>query len=90
MFLSVWGYCHKRENHQDKTRTNVNLVPNLDHKTKKTRTKTWHVQNKIPTWFYYKKEIKTKQTCDKKKPKIGVEHIEDNGKFYFNLQPLGT
>jgi hypothetical protein len=35
-------------------------------KQKKKKTKTWHVQNKNLTKFYYKEETKTKSSYDKK------------------------
>jgi hypothetical protein len=39
------------------------------------------MKNNSPTLFYYKEGIK--QGYDKKNvPKIGVEHIKDNGEFY--------
>jgi hypothetical protein len=37
-----------------KMKTKVGLIPNSDHETKKTRTRTRHVQKKNPTRFYYK------------------------------------
>jgi hypothetical protein len=38
-------------------RTKLSLIPNLDHEIGKTKTKTWHMQNKNPTRFYCKKGI---------------------------------
>jgi hypothetical protein len=35
-----------------KTKTIASLIPNLDHKTRKTRKRTQHVQNKNSTGFY--------------------------------------
>jgi acid phosphatase class B len=50
----------------------ASLIPNPYYETTKTKTKTWHVQNKNPIRFYCKKE--TKQGYDKKMYlKIGVE-----------------
>jgi hypothetical protein len=60
-------------------KTHACLVPNLNHVTKKTRTRTQHVQDKNPIRFYSKNETRTKQGCDKKNiPKIGVEQIKGN------------
>jgi len=41
------------------------LIPNLNHETKKIRTRTQHVQNKSPIGFYCKNETRTKQDYDK-------------------------
>ncbi len=47
------------------------------------------MQNKDPTRFYFKKEIK--QGYDKKNiPKIGVEQTKSNGEFFFYLYQLDT
>jgi hypothetical protein len=40
-------------------RTHACLVPNLNHVTKKTRTRTQHVQDKNPIRFYSKNETRT-------------------------------
>jgi hypothetical protein len=38
--------------------------------------------NKIPTRFYYEKEIKTKQAYDKRKPpKLGLNKLKVMGNF---------
>jgi hypothetical protein len=79
--------CHGHENNQDqiyltKTRTRPILVPNLDCETKEIRKRTWHMQNKNLTRFYYKEE-ETKNIS-----KIGVEHIRSNGEFYLYLYLL--
>jgi hypothetical protein len=48
------------------------------------------VQNKNPTRFYCKNKVIIEQGCDNKNvPKIGVEHIEINVRFYFYLYSLG-
>jgi hypothetical protein len=70
-------------------KTKVCLIPNLDHETRKTKTKTWHVQNKIPTRFYCKE--KTKQGYDKKnRTQTNVEQTKGKGEFYFYLYSLDT
>jgi hypothetical protein len=46
------------------------------------------MQNKNPTRFYYKEE--TKQGYEQNTPKIGVEQIKCNKKFYLYLYLLGT
>jgi hypothetical protein len=46
------------------TKTKTGLVPNSNYETRHTRTR--HMQNKNQTTFYYKEEIKIKQSCDKK------------------------
>jgi hypothetical protein len=69
--------CNEHKNNQVcnisyiKTGTCVNLVRNLNHETRKTKTKIQHMQNKNPTRFYYKNKIRTNQGCDKKRyPKL--------------------
>jgi hypothetical protein len=56
-------------------RIRASLVPNLNHETRKTKTRTQHVQNTNLTRFYYKEETKTNQGYDKKNPKTDVKHI---------------
>jgi hypothetical protein len=46
--------------------TRISLILNLNHETKKTRKRTQHMQNKNPTRFFCKEEMKTKQGYDKK------------------------
>jgi hypothetical protein len=47
------------------------------------------MQNKDPTKFYFKEEIK--QGHDKKNiPKTSVEQTKSNGEFFFYLYQLGT
>jgi hypothetical protein len=50
---------------QNKTRPC--LIPNPNHEIRKTKLKTWHVQNKNLKRFYYKNKTRTKQGYDKKK-----------------------
>ncbi len=45
----------------------VGLVLNLDHETKQTKTRTWHMQINNPTRFYCKEETKIEQGYDKKR-----------------------
>jgi hypothetical protein len=39
-------------------KTRIGIILNLDHETIKTKKGTQHVQNKNPTRFYYKEEMK--------------------------------
>jgi len=39
-------------------KTHANLVTNLDHETRKTKTKTQHVQTKNITRFHYKNKTR--------------------------------
>jgi hypothetical protein len=43
--------------------TRTCLIPNPDLEI--IKTKTQHVRNKNPIWFYYKQEIRIKQSYDK-------------------------
>jgi len=46
--------------------------------------------NKNSTTFYHKKKQKQNKVKTKKIPKINVEHIKGNGKFYLYLYLSGT
>ncbi len=41
-------------------RTHVGLDSNANHKTRKKKKKTWQLQNKNPTRFYYKNKTRNK------------------------------
>jgi hypothetical protein len=69
-------------------RIRASLIPNPNHETRKTKIRIWQGQDNNSTRFYYKNEIITKQGCDKKHTKIGVEQIKGSGEFYFYLYPL--
>ncbi len=64
-----------------KTRIRASLIPNPNHETRKTKTRTWQGQDNISIRFYCKKIIITKQGCDMKHTKIGVEQTKNNGEF---------
>jgi hypothetical protein len=49
--------------------TKASLVPNPNHKIKKTWTRIQHVQNKNPIRFYYKNGTRIEQGYDKKNTK---------------------
>jgi hypothetical protein len=75
--------CYEHGNNQvykisyTNTRTQVDLVPNLNYETKKTIIKTKHVENNNSTRFYYKNETRTKQECDKKTyPKLVLKRLK--------------
>jgi hypothetical protein len=57
VFVSLLSHVQKQPRLQDflpKMKINVGLILNMDHETRKTRTRTWHVQNKNPIKFYWK------------------------------------
>jgi hypothetical protein len=55
-----WYNCHGHKNNQDykiflpKMKRKACLFPNLDNETKKMKTSTQRMWNKIPMTFYYK------------------------------------
>jgi hypothetical protein len=58
-------------------RTHACLVPNLNHVTKKTRTRTQHVQDKNPIRFYSKNETRTNKVVTKKTyPKLVLNKLK--------------
>jgi len=58
-------------------RTNACLIPNPNHETRKTRIKTWHVQEKNPNFFNYNNKIIIKQSYDKKTyPKLVLNKLK--------------
>ncbi len=97
MFPNVQGYCHKHKNHQiyriilTKIRTNVNLVPNPDHKTKKNKNKNMTCAKQKSNMILLQEGNKNKtRLWQENIPQTGVEHTEGNGEFYFNLHPFDT
>ncbi len=68
--MGVCLNCHGKENKQvykifkSKTKQKVGLIPNPNRETRKTKTKTQHMQYKNSTKFYCKIEIEW--GCDKK------------------------
>jgi hypothetical protein len=74
----------------NKTRTSVGLVSNLDHETKKTRTRRQQMQIKIQQDFIAKKQ-KTKQSYEKKThPKLMLNKpkVLENYTFIYTLRHL--
>ncbi len=72
-------------------RKKVGLIPNFNREIRKTRTRTWNVQNKNSIRFYCKNKTRTKQIYDKKKySKTNVEQIKSSGESFFYLFPLNT
>jgi len=60
-----------------KTNTKASLIPNQDRETRKTKTRTWQVQNNNSTRFYYKNETKIEQNYDKKTyPKLVLNKLK--------------
>jgi hypothetical protein len=71
-------------------KTRVGLIPNPYCEIRKPKIRTRQVLNKKSIGFDYKNKTKTKQGCDKKRTKIGVEHAKCIGEFYLYLYPLGA
>jgi hypothetical protein len=71
-----------------KIKVKVGLVPNPNHETRQTRTRTWQVQTKIQQKFIPKQ--KQNKVMIKNMSKTGVEQTKGNRDFYLYLYPLGT
>jgi len=58
----------------------VGLIPNLDHETKKTKIRTWQMQDNNSTRFFCNNEIKIEQGCDKRMfPKLMLNRLKIMG-----------
>jgi hypothetical protein len=77
------GFPNQNEN-KGKSNSKIRLW------NRKTKPKTWHVQNKNPTRFYCKEETKNKvKLWEENIPKIDVEQIEGNVRILPLFLPIG-